>query len=381
MAQRRNPRLDGVRGLAILGVVLTHSTFWIADIGLARMPVRIMALGTKGVDLFFVLSGFLITEILLRTRDAQNRSHSFYARRILRIFPIYYASLIVACFTAFLFPHLESLMIFHDPLGLTGYLFYLQNCLVLNGKFLFENSVLGHFWTLAVEEQFYLVWPWIVWSVPPKYVLRLCIAGSAAVLLIRILFVRHWGLVFWIRNFTLTRADTLLSGGALAAFIYSGKRITWRTVFATATLGLSVLAIVVVHSYHELRADKGYFMSTIGYSGVALVCCALVGSAFCRVPIVNQLFQARFLRLLGKYSYGIYVYHVPVNFAVRAMLRHFGIEAPLPLTSAAVVIVVQISVACAIAWLSYTFFESRLLALKQRFQPEFHNHIAPCEAA
>jgi peptidoglycan/LPS O-acetylase OafA/YrhL len=86
LAPRRNVALDGVRGLAILGVLLTHSTFWFADVGAARLPIRIMALGGKGVDLFFVLSGFLITGILLRTRDSRNRAISFYARRTLRIF-------------------------------------------------------------------------------------------------------------------------------------------------------------------------------------------------------------------------------------------------------------------------------------------------------
>jgi peptidoglycan/LPS O-acetylase OafA/YrhL len=252
---------------------------------------------------------------------------------------------------------------------------------MLKGKTLFEASVVGHFWTLAVEEQFYLVWPWLVWSVPPKYVFRLCIVGSALALLVRILLVHHWGPAFWIRNLTPTRSDSLLSGGAIAAFLYSGNRLSERIVCVTAAIGFSLLLIVGLHNYHELRDDGGELMSTIGYSGVALVCCAIVGAAVCRVPVLTSLFRKRSLGLLGKYSYGIYVYHVPVNFIVRAALRHFGVNDPLPLIAATVVTLVQAILACAIAYLSYQFFERRFLFLKSRFQPQYRDRIDIPESA
>jgi peptidoglycan/LPS O-acetylase OafA/YrhL len=121
--QPRIPALDGLRGLAILAVLSTHASFWISDTGFGRVAVRLMSIGTYGVDLFFVLSGFLITQILLRTRDAQNRASSFYSRRTLRIFPIYYLTLLLALAFGCLFPHLQSLKLFHHPIGVFGYIF------------------------------------------------------------------------------------------------------------------------------------------------------------------------------------------------------------------------------------------------------------------
>jgi peptidoglycan/LPS O-acetylase OafA/YrhL len=235
--------------------------------------------------------------------------------------------------------------------------------------------VLGHFWTLAVEEQFYLVWPWVVWSVPPKHLPRICLIGAASALLLRIVLVSHFGPVFWIRNLTLTRADTVLTGSALAASIHAGKHITKQALLTIVALGLSVLAVVALHNYRELREDKGALMSTIGYTGVALVCCSALASALTRAPIATKFLQTPRLRQLGKYSYGLYVFHAPVNFCISELLHPLGIKAPLPIAPASLVIMVQTSLACAIAYLSYTFFENSFLARKQNFQAHFTNSV------
>jgi peptidoglycan/LPS O-acetylase OafA/YrhL len=135
------PELDGLRGVAILAVMLFH------------MQVRGVALGWAGVELFFVLSGFLITRILLESRDKPHYLRNFYARRALRIFPLYYVVLVVT-------------LILPPPHGFgrsrtsLWYFAYLQTLPLVRGRF--EASPLPHSWTLAIEEQFYCLWPFVL---------------------------------------------------------------------------------------------------------------------------------------------------------------------------------------------------------------------------
>ena len=161
----RNPRLDGVRGLAILPVMLYHLTFFGAATGAAGEAITFLpSLGWTSVDLFFVLSGFLITGILRRTRGSGHYFRNFYARRALRIFPLYYAVLV---FFFVIAPHVRS---FGDPakFWVAGadqqtlwYWLYLQNLHVAwTGQF--DHHFLGIVWTLCIEEQFYLVWPMLL---------------------------------------------------------------------------------------------------------------------------------------------------------------------------------------------------------------------------
>ena len=144
---------------------------------------QVLSGGRAGVDLFFVLSGFLITGVLLDTRLSPNYFRAFYARRILRIFPLYYSSLItVFCIARFWPPLSAMLPNTHDQLF---YIVYLNNWWVLM-RAAWHPNLIGHFWTLAVEEQFYLLWPFIVWRLPRKQLEFTALFGIFFALFIRI---------------------------------------------------------------------------------------------------------------------------------------------------------------------------------------------------
>jgi len=174
------PALDGVRGLAILAVLLFHFAGEIHPVGaLERVLVRVLGYGSLGVDLFFALSGFLITDILVATHAAPHYFRSFYMRRALRIFPLYYAVLAVVFFALPLVPALQG-----TDLGTLGrfqawaWLYGVNVFLALQGGW--TMSYLTHFWSLAVEEHFYLFWPFLVWWLAPRPRRLMQAAGALA---------------------------------------------------------------------------------------------------------------------------------------------------------------------------------------------------------
>ncbi len=184
---RHAPELDGIRGLAVLGVLCSHG------VGLSglfrRTPNSLLenffAYFTiplwGGVDLFFVLSGFLITGILQRTKTDRRYFQSFYARRALRIFPIYYfvltLSLILALFSSKIANELPAWGSWR-----VAYFLYLQNWPVFWHGDKIMGGLWGAYWSLAVEEQFYFVWPFLIFCFSEKAIARLCILGSIAAL-------------------------------------------------------------------------------------------------------------------------------------------------------------------------------------------------------
>lgn len=191
VSSRHVVALDGLRGLAVLFVILYHvnSTAWGTTFldRIVRAPLKI---GWAGVDLFFVLSGFLITGILLDTRESPNYFRSFYARRALRIFPLYYlvltASLLITRFT----PALNYVLpIPHDRIF---YFVYLNNWWPLL-RDTWHANIIGHFWSLAVEEQFYLLWSLCVFLVSPKLLKPVAAVGILSALAIRLALYAHSG--------------------------------------------------------------------------------------------------------------------------------------------------------------------------------------------
>src|ERR1700677_2473843 len=172
------PALDGVRGVAILLVLINHFSPE-KDYGntLAKIFQPVTNSMTVGVDLFFVLSGFLITGILLRSRSSNRYFRNFYSRRALRIFPLYYFVLILLAIGLHVIPSWRNLTTLRD--AWPWYWFYGTNYLICQTGFTFLDHAqvsLGHFWSLAVEEHFYLFWPLMVWLLSDRALLRLCIA-------------------------------------------------------------------------------------------------------------------------------------------------------------------------------------------------------------
>ncbi len=371
--RRHEPALDGIRGIAILLVLFTHCNWVFRQTKVTKWFLPAMTFGWCGVDLFFVLSGYLITGILLRTKMATNRTASFYARRFLRIFPIYYLCLSAVLLAAPHWAWMKSLLPYYRIGDRIAYFAYLQNWLSFRHSLQTPPNILGHFWSLAVEEQFYLVWPILVWKVPEKYLLRLCVWGIVAGLALSSALVLYFGPHLWIDVLTPTRGLGLLVGSALAIYLARDGHISGRALLGMAAAGASIIAFIALEDRREfMDTDAGPYMYTIAIPALALIFGALVGSSRRFIPVLTPALNNSWLKSFGKYSYGIYVYHIPFFVLVsRSLSAKFGVSFPLETRYGLLYVAVVIGIIFGLAWLSYNLFESKFLELKRHFDPIF----------
>ncbi len=364
-SRRHLPGLDGVRGLAILLVMLSHFIVVGDNLGKDTVIARFLHSGYLGVDLFFVLSGFLITGILIDSKASPKYFRVFYVRRALRIFPLYYGLLAVSWLTViFITPQDKPLLTGHDSMA--WYWLYASNIgMAIKGGWLASPTWvgLGHFWSLAVEEQFYLVWPFLVFWTPVPHLKRLC-----AILVIASPFV-FMTLTFLMGDratyvSTLGRLGVLAAGGWMA--------IVWREPRAWPKFK-KLLAPCAIVSGALLLLERSFVpaLSFMEPSLALLLGSALVGLAASGTAgaLRGRVFESPVLRWLGKYSYGIYVYH----HALKPVWMHFlwdgwitrvfgtGWPATLCYTASAT------TASLVLAWLSWKLFESPILSLKSKF--------------
>ncbi|HSY35709.1 MAG TPA: acyltransferase [Acidobacteriaceae bacterium] len=377
--------LDGVRGLAILMVIGCHS--FESDYESQGFVIRKIGewlhYGNTGVDLFFVLSGFLITGILYDSLNDDGYFRKFYARRVLRIFPLYYGVLLVCLLLTYPL---------HLHWGNMGWLLllYLQN---LRPAAIAEfapgrHLALYHFWSLAVEEQFYLVWPAVVFWVRTRAgLMRTMLICSAGAVVVRVGMVIAGVGPVAIHETTICRADSLLLGGVLALLYRSPD---WETVKRWAPWGF-VAAMAIFASVNTIvntnfidapqqgmvwSEGMSYTLLSIGYA--CLIAWSLKAGSAC-----SWIFQRGWLRFLGKYSYGLYVLHVLVLSAIALPLR----AALLGVTHNKAVAVVGAGLMCfgisvVAAYASYHLYEKHFLKLKHRFDysRKTLNHGSPEDA-
>jgi peptidoglycan/LPS O-acetylase OafA/YrhL len=361
-ATQHNAALDGLRGVAILSVMLYHFTGSYKGANpLLHLWSLVAGAGWMGVDLFFVLSGFLITGILYDTAHAQHKVRNFYARRALRIFPLFYAVLFgLLILTPVLHMHWrpEHLLYFI-------YLSNVSRLLVPDFQLPSQWVNLGHLWSLAVEEQFYLLWPFVVWRVKNRNtLLRIVLAILVAGPLLRVLLLAIGMDPLDMSRLLVTRADSLLFGGGVALLARgpSADRIPAGKILAFA---ISLLAILffVTHGPEQSSA----WIATVGYSAIAMGCASLIFLAQQGSTWVTALFDRPLLRFFGRYSYGLYLFHGLYFVYLRHLsgrfehLLHSGLLAQL------FIAVFGFLFSIALAVLSYHFFEAPILTLKRRF--------------
>jgi peptidoglycan/LPS O-acetylase OafA/YrhL len=365
------PALDGIRGAAIL-LVLVYHLLWsnpVTGSPILDFLQQIRGATYCGVNLFFALSGFLITGILLDTRDAPRYFQTFYARRSLRIFPLYFGSLL-------------ALLLLTRPLHFAWsgwqyfYLTYTANLALWRIQVPLQLGFfnISHFWSLQVEEQFYLLWPFVVYRVRrPLAIARLSLAGCALILGVRIFLVAmrsHPGFGYAYLPYapTFACADNLLFGCALCTLL----RTHWRPAIlrlaprAFAFLSAALAVTFVVNRGFNWQGKL--FMPTIGFTLVGLACATLIAMALRPRSATQRLFASPLLRFFGRYSYGLYVFHYSIEGAVSHPLRRFLTD-HLHSRALAVLgdglVVGTLSVAAAL--LSYHLFEIRFLRLKRFF--------------
>lgn len=359
------PALDGVRGLALLFVLVFHSVeIWRhPDLG----PVLNIAQDAArslwfGVDLFFVLSGFLITRILLAARQADHYFARFYWRRSLRIFPAYFLYLALAfLFLAWQSGDIRELI---QPAHLS-YWVYLQNWVIsLRGYDSFRP--LSHLWSLAVEEQFYIVWPFLVLWLSPRKLLRITLLMLIAAILVRSYLVARDAYTVGTYVSTITRMDTLAAGAMLALV---EQNATWRSWLARqaskfAVAGLSVMIAIMFwrHGY-EIRDSA---VRLVGFAANILFCAGLIATvAFNdgRV-LLARLFSWRGLRWVGRRGYAGYLLHWPITLLAAHFIRLQGTSG-----GRAIILTLLIVLAATLvtAELSWHLYEKHWLSLKERF--------------
>jgi peptidoglycan/LPS O-acetylase OafA/YrhL len=376
------PAIDGLRGIAILMVLIHHFTPAVSGSLFTKRLLTVAHTGWIGVDLFFVLSGFLITAILLRTRNGPDFFLNFFARRTLRIFPLYYVTLTVlllALPVAAQTPIFAQLMqtFFGELVADLPNMLNGQSWLWLYGanlKVAIEGERWGavnHFWSLAVEEHFYLVWPLVVYFCSRQQLMRvcgICILG-APILRAMLMLAGFDSVVPYV--LTPCRVDSLAIG-ALAAVLVSQRdglkiwlpRSAWLAAVAAVVLG------VTIYSTGRLHRDD-MLTTTLGYSMLAIISAFLVlgaasirsGTLACRV-VANPVLSS-----LGKYSYGLYVTHMFFN---ELFMKAFPWQGLRDLTGAywmAIVIHAVLSIGCSwlIAWAVFHAFEKHFLRLKSLF--------------
>jgi peptidoglycan/LPS O-acetylase OafA/YrhL len=365
------PAFDGVRGLAILAVLLHN----LSAMGTAPRLALTAAFewGWVGVQLFFVLSGFLITRILLQMRQVPGALSAFMARRALRIMPLYYATLVVYFLIV---PRLfEAPTIAASSSHQIWYWLYLSNWVEPLG---IGAPGLNHLWSLAVEAQFYLGWPLIVLVLAERQFMRVCVVVVAISLACGLgLRLTASTSALAVYKFTVTRMSAPAIGG-LAAFI--SRRGAWRRAFARYAgpiIGCLAAALVAIVAWRAGFSHEDAVVQTLGFPIVAALFATWLLVIVCDLsdlPIVGGVAiswpSAAFLRAIGRVSYGMYVFHYPLHWAVMKPLhaRIIGAGGAGANARLAVYIVAASIVTYALAWLSWRFFERPILALKSRFQ-------------
>ena len=365
---------------------------------------RYIEQGWMGVDLFFVLSGFLITGILLDTREARNYFTGFYARRILRIFPLYYLVLIGIIATSQILSNVHAqvapAIASQVPLPQDRWVYF---CFLTNWIGLWKQvwgpgfgSILAHFWSLAVEEQFYLFWPLMVWIIRPRAIPWVAgiLAMSSAI--IRLIWVAHSGAKLEIAFATVCRLDALFIGALCACFFRDPHLMRsirkWLPSVATLGIGSFFLAFSAMLFFpqragafiygagttvtHTLQDAVLLFLECGGYSLLALGFGALVLLAAYTEAENNwmqRILKSRFLAPIGAYSYGLYVFHVPIlglagTFIFSRLTVQTNEETIFTRLACVVVLAAASFIVSAI---SYEFFEKRILSFKRFFTPKY----------
>lgn len=344
------PKLDALRAIAALLVLFSH---YLVDVGGPDFRY-----GGNGVQIFFVISGFLITTILLAQKNAAKYPKpkligNFIVKRALRLFPVYYLLL-----TALVLLKVFAGLWLCAPGGLAYYYTYTQNIFFYYHNF--QSPLLNHTWSLAVEEQFYIFWPFIILFIPRRGEFSLLAFVFLAGVVLKYVFINLIDVPGTVKGVTFIHFDTL-GAGALLAWLYHYHRDKLMQVQRKMAFPvfLLVLPASLVMTYYSFSEDLLLPFSLV------LMSCALV--LLCADP-ENTLFDfvlgRHFLQEIGKISYGVYLYHKVVPFFFNEVWKKTGLT---PITSGWLLFIIYTGIAVGVAALSWRFFESRILKLKEKF--------------
>jgi peptidoglycan/LPS O-acetylase OafA/YrhL len=362
----RIPALDGLRGIASLMVVAYHFGPHIvrADASSFRFLHDLPSLWFKGVDLFFVLSGFLISGILVNERHSPSYFRTFYARRAFRIFPLYY--LVLLGYGIALLLHADpKWRLFEQPLPFWTYLLYLQN---------FAMAAAGGFgaiwmagsWSLAVEEQFYFTLPAIIRWIGDRGLLRIALIAFAAAPIFRGLIQRFRLLPAYADYVLLPTTVDDLAVGVLVMLLLRHQR-QWVLKHSRSIVWIAVGLFFAWSLYPYVPNPQAIRLAFL-YRSVTAVVFGFVLLSLLLFPASGpaRFLSTRPMRNLGNMAYSTYLFH-PIMLCVAFMALR-GKDPFLTTSADLTPIFVALPVTLALSWLSWTQFESRLLRIGHRFR-------------
>lgn len=344
------PQLDGLRAIAILAVLVTH--FWAYPKG-HELLNHLAAFGWVGVDLFFVLSGYLITGILRDTRDDPHHYRNFYARRALRIFPLYYLLLVLVLVALPLVKPMHPVE--------NSWMFWIYAGNIALAEAGWQLFLLDITWSLSLEEQFYLIWPAAIRRLSNKRVMQVCLAVIIAMPILRWLL---WEPLGWMWLHMVLRADGFAVGALIAVAMREGINV--RRFGALIVIGIGIFWLVLTGSF----ARNSMLVGTIGYSATALMC-----GAGLILALNAKWLTSKVMVHIGRVSYGVYIYHPLCLAAVSLILaKQTGLLGSL------MQLVVVSAVAVAVATVSHRVYETPFLRLKRWFEPAVNRSAHLTEA-
>jgi peptidoglycan/LPS O-acetylase OafA/YrhL len=369
------PALDGVRGFAALSIFIVHYAGGAhAFMGRLRDLAEPINFGWAAVSLFFVLSGYLISGILWDSIGTPNWWRRFYWRRSLRIFPLYYLALLIAIAHTIGSHGLRSIF----P-GVLPYFVYLQNVPTVYPTLARFPDVrsLSHFWSLAVEEQFYLIWPFVLaWLYPKAARARnVCLLVWLSSLAFRVAVFATGAGHLWAIAFLAARAGELSLGAYLALVVRDPIRKDRLFRRARWIFGASLLAIIAVIGVTGGAGVESKGMATIGIAINALLFASLIALSL-RPGVAASIFEIGWLRWLGRVSYGVYVYHILLGDDFDWIASRIFPGAGRELHFLVLFFVAAIGTLI-VASLSYYLFELRFLRIRRDPRPAPFEVLSP----
>ncbi len=345
------PELDGLRTIAIIAVVLFH----VAEAATGTLNT-IGSWGWMGVDLFFALSGYLITGILLdgRAKPLGEYARTFYLKRFVRIVPAFAAFMIVllaAPTFVGITPDDYRLFVAAQP----WYWLFATNILIVAGTWVGTVSATRPLWSLAVEEHFYLVWPWIVRWVTARALFRVCVVIIVACPLLRLVLLG----VFHASSdaiyvLTPTRADTIAFGAAVAVLVRNAQHRALVRRWALPSMIAGAIVTLVVIAVARAAQWFAAPMEVVGFSSVALLAASTV--AYAATHSVEWLAARPIADFGHRYSYSLYLWHMAAVQFVAARVEAHGARAEI----------IAAGLGLLPAALSWHLLEAPALRLRQR---------------
>ena len=345
------PGLNGLRAIAALTVILCHTAMYLSSLGIGSLFNWNYTSARCAVTLFFVLSGFLITFLLLKEKEQSGISiKNFYLRRVLRIFPIYYLYIFVSLSVG------PLVNMFHDlaSLRVVFYLLFLGNISPFFGSIV---EILGHYWSIGLEEQFYLLWPLLI-KFNKKYVFKLVIAIIVVFVGLKVsgYFLLGKQSVLYI-FMDINRFHCILFG-AFGALLYFDKDVNFLTVVLSRTVQLLSWIAYLIISFDLVHIPSLLIDELFSITVLSII----VGQITVRKRLFNL--DTSIFNFFGKISYGLYVFHPLVIIFISLSVNRLSVSSPIKCT---IVYLLVISITTAISYFSYRYFEKPFLMLKEKF--------------